>query len=178
MSNVSKIILIIVFFIINVLLVVLLIIPNLTSSVQASALIGQEEEYYRSNMERLSDLGLLRDKYNVLSAEYEKYSMQIPSENDLSFFTNEIYEIAKYAGVVINSVDIVERESKDEKEKQQKIDVDILLEGSYYDIINFIGTIEKMPRITVVEELVILSYEDEYEELNAHIIIKLYYIND
>ncbi len=179
MSNTVKIIFIVVFFIASVLLLILFVIPNLSTSIEASVLIEAEKENNKIFIDRLDELLLIRDEYNVLNAEYQKDSMQIPSENDISFFTNEVYEIAKYSSVSIYSVDYTEKIIiGEDKEEQELINVDIVLEGSYYNIVNFIKTIEKMPRIAVIENIVLQSYEDNYERLNAYISAKLYYISD
>ncbi len=179
MSNTIKIILIVVFLIISVLLVILFIIPNMSTSVKKSAELEQEKEYHSSNVTRLHELELVRDEYNSLDAAYQKYSMQIPSENDLDVLTNEIYDIAAYSGVVITSIDYVETVTAEEEEKPEKIiEANFALEGSYYNIINFIRTIEKMPRIVIVENIVIQSTEDEYETLSAYVSTKMYYIGD
>ena len=119
MSNTIKIILIIVFFVINVLLVLLLIIPNLSANTVASMAIETERENNRSNINRLNQLILVRDEYNTLNAEYQTYSMQLPSENDISVFTNDIYDVAKFSGITINSVDYAEQALGGEEEEEE-----------------------------------------------------------
>jgi Tfp pilus assembly protein PilO len=181
MSNTIKIILIIVFFVINVLLVLLLIIPNLSANTVASMEIETERENNRSNINRLNQLILVRDEYNTLNAEYQTYSMQLPSENDISVFTNDIYDVAKFSGITINSVDYVEQAlggEEEEESPERLIKANFSLEGSYYNIINFVRTIEKMPRIVIVEDFIIQSVAEEYESLNAFVTVKLYYISD
>lgn len=183
MSNTIKIILIIVFFVINVLLVLLLIIPNLSANTVASMAIETERENNRSNINRLNQLILVRDEYNTLNAEYQTYSMQLPSENDTSVFTNDIYDVAKFSGITINSVDYAEQalggeEEEEEESPERLIKANFSLEGSYYNIINFVRTIEKMPRIVIVEDFIIQSVAEEYESLNAFVTVKLYYISD
>ena len=180
MSNTVKIILIIVFFVINVLLVLLLIIPNLSANTAASMAIETERENNGSNINRLNQLILVRDEYNTLNAEYQTYSMQLPSENDTSVFTNDIYDVAKFSGITINSVDYAEQALAEEEEKspERLIKANFSLEGSYYNIINFVRTIEKMPRIVIVEDFIIQSVVEEYESLNVFVTVKLYYISD
>jgi len=179
MSNTVKIILIIVFFVINVLLVLLLIIPNLSANTAASIAIETERENNGSNINRLNQLILVRDEYNTLNAEYQTYSMQLPSENDTSVFTNDIYDIAKFSGITINSVDYAEQVlEEEEKSPERLIKANFSLEGSYYNIINFVRTIEKMPRIVIVEDFIIQSVVEEYESLNVFVTVKLYYISD
>jgi len=179
MNSRIKIIFIVVFFIASVFLLILFIIPNLSSSLEASSLIETEKDNNKVLLNRLNELLLIRDEYNVLNAEYQKCSMQLPSENDLSFFTNEIYEIAKYSDIIIYSVDYMERTAAEEdKEEQKTISVNIILESSYYNIVNFIKIIEKMPRIAVIEDIVLQSYEDDYKKLNGFVGLKIYYVND
>jgi Tfp pilus assembly protein PilO len=180
MSNTVKIILIIVFFVINVLLVLLLVIPNLTANAAASIAIELERENHASNISRLNQLIQVRDEYNTLNAEYQTYSMQLPSENDISVFTNDIHDIAKYSGITINAIDYAEQAvgEKEEERPERLIKANFTLEGSYYNIINFIMTIEKMPRIVLVEDFVIQSVAEEYKNLNAFVTVKLYYISD
>jgi len=180
MSNTIKIILMVVFFVINVLLIILLIIPNLSANAAASISIEMERENNKANISRLNELLLIRDEYNALNAEYQTYSMQLPSENDISVFTNEVYDIAKYSGVVINSINYTEgaADEEDEEKPETIIYANFVLEGSYFNIINFVRTIEKMPRIVVVEDVIIQSTTDEYERLSAYFTAKLYYISD
>lgn len=180
MSNTVKIILMIVFFVINVLLVLLLVIPNLTANAAASVAIELERENHTSNTDRLNQLIGVRDEYNILNAEYQTYSMQLPSENGISVFTNDIYDIAKYSGITINAIDYSEQAvgEKEEERPEKLIEANFTLEGSYYDIINFIMTIEKMPRIVIVEDFVIQSVAEEYKNLNAFVTVKFYYLSD
>jgi len=179
MSNTVKIIFIVVFFIASVLLLILFVMPKISTSLEASASIEEEKESNKIFSNRLNELLLTRDEYNVLNAEYQKDSMQVPSENDISFFTSEIYEIAKYSNIIIYSVDYTEIiTTEEDKEEQEIIIVNIVLDGSYYNIVNFIKTIEKMPRIVVIEDIMLQSYGDDYERINAYISAELYYVSD
>ncbi len=179
MSSKVKIIFIVAIFLISVLLVVLFIIPNLSTSIKANTAIEKERENNKAFNETLKELLLLRDEYYSLNAEYQKYSLQLPSENDISVFTNEIYDIAKYSDVAIYSIDYSEKSSAaDEKEKEPErtiIEADLILTGSYYNIINFIKTMERMPRIVTIEDIIIQSTESEYANLSAYITAQLYY---
>ncbi len=178
MSNMVKIISIIIIFIVSVLLLILFIIPNLSTAVETSKAIETEREDNKAFRERLEELLLVRDEYNALNAKYQKYSLQLPSESDISIFTNEIYDIAKYADVTIHSIDYVEQfTDKEEREGPEIIimKVDLVLEGSYYNILNFVNTIEKMPRIMIIEDIILQSSEGDYERLSTYITAQLYY---
>ena len=54
------------------------------------------------------------------------------------------------------------------------IEADLILAGPYYNIMNFIKTIEKMPRIVIIKDIIIQSTEEDYEELDAYITVQLY----
>ena len=178
MSNITKIIFIIIALIAIALLLILYIVPNLSASIETGKAIETEREENKAFMERLGELLLERDEYNALNAKYQKYSLQLPSENNISIFTNEIYDIAKYSNVVIYSIDYVDIPVEVEKEKEPEfaiIEADLILAGPYYNIMNFIKTMERMPRIVIIEDIILQSTEDEYENLSAYITAQLYY---
>jgi Tfp pilus assembly protein PilO len=182
MSNITKIIFILIALIAIALLLILYIVPNLSESIETGKAIETEREDNKAFMERLGELLLERDEYNALNAKYQKFSLELPSENNTSIFTDEIYDIAKYANVNIISVDYAEKVTslkvKEEPEKEPEIlitGVTLSLEGSYYNILNFIQTMEKMPRIVIIGDITLQSTGDEYERLSASIIAEIYY---
>lgn len=177
MSIRIKIILIIVVLLVTILLVAFIIVPSLNASINKSASIEKEKENNRTLNERLSNLLSIREKYHLLNAEYQKYSLQIPSENDISIFTNEIYDIANYSNIEIYSIDYSEGVVSDQEEEMGLviIEANLIINGSYYNILNFINTLEKIPRIAKIERLVIQSSQDKYENLSANIKIEMYY---
>ena len=108
----------------------------------------------------------------------KKYSLQLPSENNISIFTNEVYDIANFSNVVIYSIDYSDKPSvaeEEEKSGKATIEANLILQGSYYDVMNFIKTIERMPRIVIIKDIVIQSNEDNPENLSAYITAELYY---
>ena len=78
----------------------------------------QEREDNKTFNETLDSLLLLRNDYYALSAEYQKYSLQLPSENNISIFTNEVYDIANFSNVVIYSIDYSDKPSVAEEEEK------------------------------------------------------------
>jgi Tfp pilus assembly protein PilO len=172
-----KILIIAIIFLASVALIVLFIIPNLSSSIRINAEIEEEREDNKISNEELKNLLLVRDEYYELNAAYQKYSLQLPSENDISIFTNEVYDIAKYSDVTIYSIDYVDIPVVVEEGKEPEfaiIEADLILAGPYYNIMNFIKTIEKMPRIVIIKDIIIQSTEEDYEELDAYITVQLY----
>ena len=178
MGNNIKIILIVSIFILCVVLVFIFIVPNLSTSIGTNSAIVQEREDNKTFNETLGSLLLIRNDYYALSAEYQKYSLQLPSENNISIFTNEVYDIANFSNVVIYSIDYSDKPSvaeEEEKSGKATIEANMILQGSYYDVMNFIKTIERMPRIVIIKDIVIQSNEDNPENLSAYITMELYY---
>lgn len=178
MSNITKIIFILIALIAIALLLILYIVPNLSKSIETGKAIETEREDNKAFMERLGELLLERDEYNALNAKYQKFSLELPSENNTSIFTDEVYDIAKYANVNIISVDYAEKVTSLKVKEESEIlitEVILSLEGSYYNILNFIRTMEKMPRIVIIGDIILQSTGDEYERLSASIIAEIYY---
>ena len=172
-----KILFIAIIFLASVALIILFIIPNLSSSSRINAEIEEEKENNKTFNEELKNLLLVRNEYYELNAAYQKYTLQLPSENDISIFTNEVYDIAKYSNVTIYSIDYAGISPDVEKGKEPEFDIieaDLILAGPYYNIMNFIKTIEKMPRIVIIRDIIIQSTEEDYEELDAYITVQLY----
>ena len=177
-SNNVKIILIVSIFILSVLLVFLFIVPNLSTSIGTNIAIAKEREDNKTFNEMLEVLLLTRNDYYALSAEYQKYSLQLPSENDISIFTNEVYDIANFSNVVIYSIDYSDKSNIEEGEEESgktTIEANLILQGSYYDLMNFVKTIERMPRTVIIKDIIIQSNEDDSENLSAYITAELYY---
>lgn len=174
-----KIIAIVAILVVIILLTVAFVVTNISTMIKNSNELGKEKENSVTLKSRLDELLAVRDKYNLLEAEYSKYLLQLPRENDMSIFTNEINDIAKYSDVNISSINYSEKAASKEGEKLglSVIEASLIVEGSYYNIMNFLNTIEKMTRIVKVNNLVFQTTEDDYENINANINIEMYYKN-
>ena len=182
MSNITKIIFILIALIAIALLLILYIVPNLSESIETGKAIETEREDNKAFRERLGELLLERDEYNALNAKYQKFSLELPSENDTSIFTEEIYDIEKHANVNINSIDYAEKTTslkvKEEPGKEPEIlikEVTLALEGSYSDILHFIETLEGMPRIVTIGDITLQPTGEDYERLSVSITAEIYY---
>jgi len=177
MSNRIKIIIIIIILLAIVLVVVTILLPNLFGVINKNTSIEQEKINNQSLNEQLNSLLVVKDEYNMLNAEYQKFSLQLPSDSDISVFTNEIDDIAEYSNVDIYSIDYSEKAVSEEEKKMGLvlIEVELAINGSYNDILNFINTVEKIPRIVKIQSFIIQSTEDNYENLNSYIRANLYY---
>ena len=176
MSNRIKIIIIIAILIVVILLTVLVLIPNFTGSISNNTAIEAEKQNYQQLKTQLENTIGVKNEYYLLNAEYQKYLLKFPAESDISVITNELYDIADYSNVEIHSIDYSAESMDLEKEKMKfnKIVADVIIMGSYYDVINFVNIVEKMPRIAKVLNVMMQSTDDNYESLNAYIKIEIY----
>jgi Tfp pilus assembly protein PilO len=181
MRNIYKIIIIAVVFIISVFLLLLVIRPAIVRSGRHLVSITEEEERNISLNSELDSYLEDRDDYYILNAEYQKLAMEFPEKDDTLILTNELYEIAGYTGIEINSISFSEV-SIDQKELRntpaKEISINIVMEGSYYETLNFINTIEIMPRIIKVEDINIQSPSNDYNDLVTFLSARTYFVNE
>ena len=181
MSNVQKIIFIVIIIIITIFLFVFMIRPALMSSLELAYKIEQEKGVKNSLESRIDELIGVKNKYHTLNAEYQKLSMELPSSINISILTNELYDIARYADVYMHSVDFKEvaipEEEKEEGTDLSVIEINLIVGGSYHQILNFLSTLEKIPRIIIIEDIIIQSTgeEEDYSNLMAYIIARSYF---
>jgi len=177
MSIKLKIILIIIILLLIIILGIFVVFPNASSSINKTSEIQNEKEKNKALNARLDELLIIRDEYSLIDAEYQKYSLQLPSENDISIFTNEVYDIANYSGVEIYSIDYSDGAANEEDEKLglSLIRANMVIEGSYYDIVNFLSALERIPRIIKIDSIILQTAQDNYESITANIRIRLYY---
>jgi Tfp pilus assembly protein PilO len=181
MRSIYKIIVIVLIFIISIFLLLLIVRPALVRSGRhLSKIIEEEERNTRLNNELDSYLED-RDNYYLLNAEYQKLAMELPDKDDTVILTNELYEIARYTNVNISNLAFTEQGIDVEdlrKTPEKEISIDIVLEGSYYEILNFINTIEIMPRIIIIENVIMQNVSDDYDKLSTFINAKTFFINE
>ena len=107
--------------------------------------------------------------------------MELPDKDDTLILTNELYEIAKHTEVEINKLTFTEAKIEEDELKiipTKEISIDIVLEGSYYEVLNYINTMEIMPRIIIVENIIIQGQPDDFENLLTFVNAKTYFINE
>jgi len=155
--------------------------PALVNSLELAYRIEQEKGSQNSLESRIGELLDIKSNYNILDAEYQKLSMELPSSINLSILTNEIYDIARYADVYMHSVDFKEEVIPEEEKKEgvdlSVIEINMVAGGSYHQILNFLSTLEKIPRIIIIEDIIIQSTGEgeDYNNLMAYIIAKSYF---
>ncbi len=179
MSNIQiqKIIFIVLIIIITIALFAFIVMPNFSGSTEYAYRINQERAD-KSRLEAdLCEFLAAKDKYHMLNAEYQNLCMQLPHDIDITVLTNEIYDIARYADVDIQYIDFADKTiAEDENEKNiGVIESNLILEGSYYQILGFINTVEIMPRVIRIEDMAIRAGEESYNRLIAYISFESYF---
>ncbi len=182
MKNLYKIILIVVIFIIAIFVVLVFVRPSIIRNDELLSKISEEQEKNVDLNSEINTYLLARDNFYMVNAEYEKLSMELPVENDLSVLTNEFYEVGQYTGVEIQSVSYeqiivveVEKEGPVQAIPVEQIKVDLVISGTYYQILNFINTIERVPRIIKIEDVLVQVSGLEYEELTGYLRAKTFF---
>jgi Tfp pilus assembly protein PilO len=180
MRNIYKIVIIVFLFAVSLFIALVIIRPALISSGNHLVRIKEEEGKNRQLNAELDNYIDEKDRYYLLNAEYQKLSMEFPDSNDVSVLTDEFYEIARYTGINISSLTFTESDIKEDKLTKtpaREIVVDIAIEGSYYESLNFVNTIEIMPRIVKAENMIMQAPAADYNNLLTFITAKTYYKN-
>lgn len=107
--------------------------------------------------EEISRLTELQDNYFLFYALFEKYNTKIPLNDSTSALIDQLYEIGKYSGAKIQFIDFKEISETDyEKNTGGQfgvLGVNIMITGSYYQIMTFLNTTEIMPRLVKIENI-------------------------
>lgn len=180
MRNIYKIIVIVLVFIASIFLLLLVVRPALLRSGSHLIRITEEEERNDSLNTELDNYLEDRDDYYLLNAEYQRLAMELPDEDDILLLTNELYEIAQYTEVNISSLAFTESKIDEKdllKTPVKEISMSLVLEGSYYQILNYINTIEIMPRIMKIEDIIMQAYSSDYDNLLTFVTAKTYFKN-
>jgi len=181
MRSIYKIIIIVLIFIISVFLLLIVVRPALVRSSKHFSRILEEEEKNAGLNNELDAYLNDRDSYYLLNAEYQKLAMELPAKDDILKLTNELYEISRYTEVEINSLTFTEEKIDEDDLKKtpvKEISLAIVLSGTYYEILNYINTIEIMPRIIKIEDIVIQNPSEDFDNLSAFINAKTFFVNE
>lgn len=182
MSNIIKIIVVVLVFIAIVFTAIFFLIPGVNNASSRAAALEEQKESFNNLIQEQQRLKEFVEEVNVLKARNEILSLKLPYEHDISILTNELYEIARISDIQINSIDHVEIRITDaEGEDESPINIfetDMVLQGSYYNILNYIYTLEIMPRISIIENIIIQSDNEDHEILSIFLTFRSYYLKD
>ena len=181
MKNLYKIIIITVVFVLSIFILLLIVRPVLMRSGGHIARLTEEKAKNITLNSELDNYITARDDYYLLNAEYQKLNMELPEKSDLSILTNELYEIARYTVVEIENISFSEKKIDEEELKitpSKEITIDLILRGSYYEILNYINTMEIMPRLIKIEDVIAQTSGNENNDLLVFVIAKTYFANE
>lgn len=160
MKKVYKISTIIILFLIIIGLLVFLTIPLYKTNSDLISRIYQNNKNKNDFENNIKSLLKAKSDFYVYNALFEKYNTQVPLSGNIPNLTNQIYEIEKYSGVKIQSInykDINIQSTNNSNNKEQDVTgniiVDLNIKGTYYQILTFINTLEIMPRFIKIENI-------------------------
>lgn len=174
MSNKHRVVIIVIMSVIMLGIFLALIMPVLRQNSQIRFMIEEQKQANSSLTERINQLLGIKEKFTMLYAQYQKYSVELPSKSDIQVLTNEIYNIAQFAEVEIQSIRYNEVVLKDQ-EQTPAIDINIAITGEYYNLLVFTQTLESMPRTITLESTELSLAGEGYPEMIALINGKTYY---
>ena len=177
MKNLYKIIIITAVFIIAIFVILVFMRPSLIRNTELLDKISSEQGKNASINSEIKNYLTARENFYMVNAEYEKLSMELPIKNDLSILTNELYEVGKYTGIEIQSLTYEEigGESQTETNPVKQIKVVLVISGTYYQVLNYINTIERVPRIIKIEDILVQVSGQDYENLVGYIKAKTFF---
>jgi len=144
----------------------LVVLPFMRRSTEYFIKIEEYTNEKNAMENEINDLYGLKSDYYVLNSLFDKYNTQIPLTENIPVLTDQIYEIGKYSGVKIYSIifnEVLNYNAADNK--AGAINVDLSIEGSYYQILTFINTLEIMPRFLKIE---IISLDSKQAEQQSY----------
>lgn len=141
--------------------------------------IGEEAGFQRSIIVHIDDLSA---KYNQASADLEKLSLAIPSDQQLPELFIQFEEMIKRNGLVITGIKLGGEEniSKDQiqsRHRVQAMSVSIDMDGSYSGFKGFLEDVEKNIRMMDISSISFTRPADEKSEVvKFNIKLNSYYL--
>ncbi len=102
----------------------------------------------------------IKSRYYILNARLDKYNTQLPFSVNIPVLTEQIYEIEKYSGIKISSINFQDIASPIGTVLQSpigSINIKLIMTGSYYQTLIFLNTLEIMPRLVKIGSISINS---------------------
>ena len=83
--------------------------------------------------------------------------------------------MGKYTGIEVQSLSYEEviltqgQENEPAVIPVKQIKIDLVISGTYYQILNFVNTIERVPRIIKIEDILVQVLGEDHDSLIAYI---------
>jgi len=178
MSNIVKIIIVVFVLITIIATTIVFLVPGIRQATTRSIALQDQKIAYNDLLADEERIKVLIDNSKVLEAKNEVLSMKLPYEHDISILTNELYEIAQISGVTINNIDHTKIDADTKEDEASPINIfetNLSIQGSYYDTLSFVYTLEIMPRVATLEKVTIEADSEDYELLSVYITFNSYY---
>jgi len=157
MKIIYKVVLIVILIIAITAVLLLWFLPSYKENKRALSELSNKSQEKTALEKEITDLLNSRSNYILLNALFEKYNTEVPLSDSITVLTDQIYEIGKYSGIKIQSVDFKEINENSIKKNEKNIigiiNVSVTVNGSYYQVLTFLNTIEIMPRLIKVENI-------------------------
>lgn len=158
MKTAYKIAIIIVLIISLIGVFVFLVMPLAKSNTVLSLKIAENTKNKNDLEDSIKSYLEIKSRYYILNARLDKYNTQLPLSGNIPVLTDQIYEIEKYSGIKISTINFKDLPpAADIKIKNPigTIAVELNITGSYYQILTFLNTLEIMPRFVKVEKVLL-----------------------
>lgn len=127
----------------------------------------QEEKKYKEAETTLARLKAAKKEAPEIEAKLVVLSKRMPEEPELPSLLVELQDVANKAGIDFVSIKPsapVTKETKDKK-KYSEIPLSISLTGSFFDVVDYLYRLEKMPREIKIQTTGVATTLDAYPEL-------------
>jgi Tfp pilus assembly protein PilO len=109
----------------------------------------------------------IKSRYFILSAMLDKYNTQLPLSGNIPILTDQIYEIEKYSGIKISTINFKEipvtaTVGTKKQNPIGNISIDLNATGSYYQMLTFLNTLEILPRFIRIEKVSFTANQASY----------------
>ena len=140
------------------LIVVLLfqIMPLAKSNTELALKIVENTKNKNDFENNIKSLLEIKSRYYILNARLDKYNTQLPLSGNIPILTDQLYEIAKYSGIKISTINFKDLPADAGAITQNPIGnivVDLNIAGTYYQMLTFLNTLEIMPRFAKIESI-------------------------
>jgi Tfp pilus assembly protein PilO len=135
---------------------VFLVIPLAKSNTELAIKIAENTKNKNDLENNIKTYLEVKSRYFILNARLDKFNTQVPLSGNIPILTDQIYEIEKYSGIKISTINFEDLPSVASTKIQDPIGsiiVDLQITGTYYQILTFLNTLEIMPRFAKIESI-------------------------
>ena len=141
--------------------------------VEKTNLLISETHRLKAFEQRDVSIDNLQKDYQIIEGDLEIIDLALPDKKEMINVINQLEKEASSSGVSAK-ISFSSQSLKTEPEGLKSISFTLNLKGTYFEIVELIKRIEKMPRMTQVEEITIQSPNGIETENNVILTMKCY----